>query len=119
MGYANAHVGPKVRKDLGFAIPVRVYRDYDGHCHTNVWHQWVWHSPTGFEWGYLGSGPADLALNILLRYLKRDWAAKLHQQFKEEFIAVLPRDMGTVYTLDPKAVKRWLDERNLPLEYVS
>ena len=27
---------------------------------------WVWHSPTGFEWSYGGSGPADLALNILL-----------------------------------------------------
>lgn len=25
----------------------------------------VYHSPTGFEWGYAGSGPADLALNIL------------------------------------------------------
>lgn len=25
----------------------------------------VYHSPTGFEWGYPGSGPADLALNIL------------------------------------------------------
>ena len=23
------------------------------------------HSPTGFEWGYLGSGPADLALSLL------------------------------------------------------
>lgn len=27
---------------------------------------WVWHSPTGFELGYGGSGPAALALNILL-----------------------------------------------------
>ncbi len=26
----------------------------------------VWHSPTGFEWGYAGSGPADLALNLLV-----------------------------------------------------
>lgn len=25
----------------------------------------VLHSPTGFEWGYGGSGPADLALSIL------------------------------------------------------
>jgi hypothetical protein len=25
----------------------------------------VLHSPTGMEWGYLGSGPADLALSIL------------------------------------------------------
>lgn len=27
------------------------------------------HSPSGFSWGYGGSGPAQLALAILLRYL--------------------------------------------------
>ena len=38
---------------------------------------WVWHSPTGFEWGYGGSGPADLALNILLAATAdRDFAAR-------------------------------------------
>jgi len=31
---------------------------------TNVPHHIVHHSPTGFEWGYGGSGPADLALNL-------------------------------------------------------
>lgn len=31
---------------------------------TNVEHKVVYHSPTGFEWGYGGSGPADLALNL-------------------------------------------------------
>lgn len=31
---------------------------------TNVPHLVTHHSPTGFEWGYGGSGPADLALNI-------------------------------------------------------
>ena len=34
---------------------------------TNVPHLVVHHSPTGYEWGYGGSGPADLALNILDR----------------------------------------------------
>ena len=29
------------------------------------------HSPSGIEWGYAGSGPADLALNILDLYLRR------------------------------------------------
>ena len=32
-------------------------------------HHVVFHSPTGFEWGYAGSGPADLALSILADYL--------------------------------------------------
>lgn len=31
---------------------------------TNVPHNIVYHSPTGFEWGYYGSGPAELALNL-------------------------------------------------------
>lgn len=31
---------------------------------TNVPHYAVKHSPAGFEWGYGGSGPADLALNL-------------------------------------------------------
>lgn len=48
----------------------------------------VRHSPNGFEWGYGGSGPADLALAILadatgdLRY-----ALANHQQFKWEMVA--------------------------------
>lgn len=31
---------------------------------TNVPHNIVYHSPTGFEWGYGGSGPTELALNL-------------------------------------------------------
>lgn len=31
---------------------------------TNVPHTITYHSPSGFEWGYGGSGPADLALNL-------------------------------------------------------
>ena len=39
---------------------------------TNVPHLVVHHSPTGYEWGYGGSGPADLALNILEWQLRRE-----------------------------------------------
>ena len=54
-------------------------------------HEWVWHSPTGFEWVYGGSGPADLALNILLAATgDRDFAAQHHQSFKWRFVASLP-----------------------------
>ena len=30
------------------------------------------HSPTGFEWGYGGSGPAQLALALLADHLEDD-----------------------------------------------
>jgi hypothetical protein len=45
------------------------------------------HSPTGFSWGYGGSGPAQLALAILLRYLPAKEAVSLHQAFKWAIIA--------------------------------
>ena len=41
------------------------------------------HSPTGFEWGYGGSGPAQLALAILAEHLGDDHTAlNLYQRFK-------------------------------------
>lgn len=58
---------------------------------------WVWHSPKGFEWGYGGSGPADLALNILLAATAdRDFAARHHQSFKWRFVASLPPSGGII-----------------------
>jgi hypothetical protein len=46
------------------------------------------HSPTGFAWGYSGSGPAQLALAILADYFECAQAARaLHQHFKFAAIA--------------------------------
>lgn len=50
------------------------------------------HSPTGFEWGFNGSGPAQLALAILAQATGSDNAAvKLHQLFKRDVVARLPK----------------------------
>ena len=50
------------------------------------------HSPTGFEWGYGGSGPAQLALALLADVLGDDeLAVRLHQRFKFAVISLLPR----------------------------
>lgn len=49
------------------------------------------HSPTGLEWGYGGSGPAQLALAILADYLgDNQQALNLYQRFKWRVIAELP-----------------------------
>jgi len=49
------------------------------------------HSPTGFEWGYAGSGPAQLALGLLLRGgVPARQAVRLHQRFKAEFVQHFP-----------------------------
>jgi hypothetical protein len=67
----------------------------------------VHHSPTGFEMGYAGSGPADLALSILADYFGERPTKKqlyhgdvkcwvLHQQFKFEFVAKMNRQEAQV-----------------------
>jgi hypothetical protein len=77
------------------------------------------HSPDGFEMGYAGSGPADLALTILADHLaaedatrdlyqglgpksdaaKQAWA--LHQDFKLTFITPFPaRSVISAPTID-------------------
>jgi Family of unknown function (DUF6166) len=64
------------------------------------------HSPNGFEWGYGGSGPAQLALAILLD-LTNDAALslKLHQLFKKEFIETAPSDG---FILTAIQIQEWL-----------
>lgn len=57
------------------------------------------HSPTGFAWGYAGSGPSQLALAILAEHFGEDrWALKVYQDFKHKVIAVLPRDRDFMLT---------------------
>jgi hypothetical protein len=48
------------------------------------------HSPDGFNWGYEGSGPAQLAIAIMLLYLEPTKAGQVYQKFKREVIAKLP-----------------------------
>lgn len=44
------------------------------------------HSPDGFMWGYGGSGPAQLALAILIATAGNDLAERYYQEFKWEFV---------------------------------
>src|SRR4051812_2099889 len=55
------------------------------------------HSPNGFEWGYGGSGPAQLALVILADHLgDDDKALQLYQFFKWQVVAFLPHESWTL-----------------------
>src|SRR5678815_1554959 len=57
------------------------------------------HSPTGFEWGYGGSGPAQLALAILADCMEdEEQAVALHQSFKWAVISKLPQKTWTLTT---------------------
>lgn len=48
------------------------------------------HSPDGFAWGYGGSGPAQLALAILLKFgVPEDKVHRHYQRFKARYLAGL------------------------------
>jgi hypothetical protein len=67
------------------------------------------HSPTGFEWSYGGSGPAQLALALLADVLDDDErAVQLHQPFKRRVIAMLPRN--DEWKLDEDDIRARADE---------
>lgn len=105
----------RVREAGGSAVPLR---------HV------VYHSPTGLEWGYAGSGPADLALSVLADYLgatafnvsdlwrgfenlvdeddPRAVAWRWHQPFKHEVIA---RFDGARWELTGDEIAAWLEAR--------
>lgn len=86
-----------------------VLRRVDGRVMTNVPHRIVYHSPSGFEFGYGGSGPADLALNILALFTDEKTAFRLHQDFKWQFIATMPHEGGVIKRED---IVNWLRERD-------
>lgn len=79
-------------------------------AYVNLPHLIVRHSPTGFEWGYGGSGPAELALNCLWCMLEppacalhywtdveqRELTTMMYQTFKFDMIATIPRSGGSV-----------------------
>ena len=67
------------------------------------------HSPGGFAWGYGGSGPAQLALAILLRFCRKEEAERLYQKFKFEVIAALPQ--GRDWQMTNTSVHIWLETK--------
>lgn len=87
---------------------VHLWRDDRG-AHADVPH-WVRHSPTGFEWGYRGSGPADLAYSILRAFFGAPFAEAHYQAFKEDVIATIPRTLPE-YILTADVITCWVAQR--------
>ena len=55
------------------------------------------HSPDGFEWGYHGSGPADLARSIVGDVLGEKNPHPAHyQRVKSQLVAQIPREGGEI-----------------------
>jgi hypothetical protein len=102
-----------------------------GERRTTLLRHCVYHSPAGFNVGYGGSGPADLALSILADFLgvtpekvKRtlDTALtlsyhnashipiKMHQMFKADFIARIQLEPGDSFKIPGDEIARWIEK---------
>lgn len=71
------------------------------------------HSPTGYEWSYSGSGPAQLALALLADALGDDERAlRLYQRYKARVVANLPVQSWVLGQLEIEAIARELEATN-------
>jgi len=84
------------------------------------------HSPTGFNCGYAGSGPADLALALLTHFFKEDpemvyekarnkignesRALDMHQRFKQDVMPLIQIGDGETYFLTDEHIRHWLND---------
>lgn len=68
------------------------------------------HSPDGYQWGYAGSGPTELARAILLAVIPGDDRVRhpmCYKRFKAAFIQGIKKDE---FELDSKAVLEWYEQ---------
>ena len=94
LGFTAADQQPEV------AVEVEV----DGHP---LERRYVVHSPTGYEFGYGGSGPTELALNILGEFVPPSEAWLLRCPFRDEFIVPLDRNRFR-HVLPAAEVRAWI-----------
>lgn len=64
-------------------------------------------SPSGFEFGYGGSGPAQLAIAMLAHAYSDEFACDHYQQFKREVVSELPEEG---WTLTKHHLDAWREE---------
>ncbi len=65
------------------------------------------HSPDGFNWGYQGSGPAQLALALLLDAVGKELALAWYQHFKRQVVARWEANEG--WTITRSEICMWID----------
>lgn len=75
------------------------------------------HSPDGFEWGYAGSGPAQLALAVLADCIGDELAMQYYQRFKDAVITNLDREANWEMTSNQvKVAIMKIQDRNASYE---
>ena len=91
----------------GEAEDVVLWRTAEGVARASVPHA-ARHSQTGIEWGYGGSGPADLALSVLLALADERAADALYHRFTREVVAAVPERGGVLRAAD---VRAWVERQ--------
>jgi len=100
-------------RDIGGSVKqYKVWRNGQGVVHCQRFNGKIYltlkpipvHSPTGFEFGYGGSGPAELALCILTDYAGREKANHYYQRFKWDKIATRKGD----FTITDREIEEWI-----------
>jgi len=72
----------------------------------------IYNHSRGFNWGYDGSGPSQLALALLLELTTELFARYYYHKFKREFIALLPQ---SDFELPLSQVEDWIHAQQPPI----
>ena len=98
-----------IRGERGDDGTARVYLDDELLAPDSaLWHTSLClrnHSPTGPNWGYHGSGPAQLAIAILLAVTDTEEAQRFYPLFRSGVLAGIRADR---WTLRVELVRRWI-----------
>jgi hypothetical protein len=64
------------------------------------------HSPTGMSWGYCGSGPAQLALAILVDHKDKESALPIYHQFMREIVS----RFQSTWSITGMEIQSWINK---------
>jgi hypothetical protein len=109
----------KIIKGVCFKVKIKIYRgkrlkpeegtgsDVEVTVNGKPLKHRVYHSPTGFNFGYGGSGPADLARSILWDLIGMEPYPGLYQEFKFAFVM----GWGDEWKITSGEIRKWMLEK--------
>lgn len=86
---------------------VRVMRDVPFSSQSYPLEHHIRHSPDGHAWGYGGSGPAELAKDILWDFLGYEPPMDMYQAFKFQVISRIDQNQG--FSISENEVGGWVN----------
>lgn len=97
---------------------VTLKRDGDGNAITNVPHVVSRHNkgnPPNYEWGYAGTGPRELAMNILYHYgIEEPEADYFSRHFVDDILGRIERKTGG--NISEQVIQEWIEKMSPEIE---